>query len=140
GRADRADVLVRAPLRSGDRRAPGRRSAERGRPEPGPLPIRLRRTNGRRLAAGAGSRGCVDERHDVERTARDQSLGLELADRRPRDRPGARFVPASGSGTGPRTGSVDLTLQAAAENTLQPLRGRDERVQVDAGLDAFTGK
>jgi hypothetical protein len=40
------NMCVRPPVRGGDRRATGRRAAQRGRAQPGPVPLRLGRTHG----------------------------------------------------------------------------------------------
>ena len=92
-RARRALLRRRAPLRRGDRRARRRRGPERGRAQPGALPLRVGRAHRRGAAARAGERRDLAERHDLERAQGDPRLGLELADRRRGDRPRGRGLP-----------------------------------------------
>src|SRR6266545_3792815 len=134
-RARRAHVRMCPSLCRRDRRAGGSRAAQRRRAQPGSLPLQIGRAHGRRPPNRAGRRRGLDERHDVERPTRDPHLRLELADRGCGDRPGAGIVPEGRSGARPGAGAVDLPLESTGEDSFEPFRRRDERVEIDAGFD-----
>ena len=101
GRAGRALLRRRDALRRADRRARRRRAPERGRAQPGALPLRVRRADRRGARARAGERPDLAERHDLGRPQGDPRLGLELADRRRGDRPRRRGVRSGYAGKSP---------------------------------------
>src|SRR5207342_3703543 len=121
-----------------DRRAAGRRAAERGRAEPGAVPLRVGRADGRGATPRSGERPDLAGRNDLGWTQGDQALRLELADRRRGDR--ARGGRLQKSRLRPGAGPVELALELPAQGGLEPLGDVDQRVEVDARPDPLALK
>ena len=84
GRDGVADLVdrccdLRDALRDSSLVAPGLRAPQRGRDQPGAVPLRRRHHDQRRARARPAERGSMDGRDDVGRPGGDSRLGLELA-------------------------------------------------------------